>query len=62
MLPPQGPRGHGDSEFPPDLARANAVTAFVASRLLPETNKLMVGHISALLALMVDGPIHKAAI
>jgi len=34
----------------------------VASPLLPEPNLLRVDHISATLALAVDGPIHKAAI
>ena len=63
MLPPQGPTGQGESEIPPrDLARANAVTVFVASPLFPEPSQLRVDHISALMALAVDGPIHKAAI
>ena len=46
----------------PDLARANVITAFVASPLLPEPNQLKVDHILALLALAVDGTVHKAAI
>jgi hypothetical protein len=35
LLPKQGFTGHGDNDFPPNMARANAVTAFVASPLLP---------------------------
>jgi hypothetical protein len=34
----------------------------VTSPLLPEPNQLKVAHISALLALVVDGPAQKAAI
>jgi hypothetical protein len=54
--------GQGDGEIPPNRARANAVTPFVASPLLPEPNQLRVGHISTLLALVVDGSVHNAAI
>ena len=38
------------------------VTAFVASPLLPKPNQLKVDHIATLLALAVDGPVHKTAI
>ena len=44
------------------MARANAVTAFVASPLLPEPTKLGLNHITTLWALAVDGPVHKAVI
>jgi len=57
-----GLHGTGRRRIPPNLAHANAVTAFVASLLIPEPNQLRVDPISALLALAVDGPIHKAAI
>ena len=62
MLPTHDLTGQGDNDIPPNMARSNAVTAFVASPLLPEPNKLMVDHITALLALEADGTVHKAAI
>ncbi len=61
MQPPKGPTGQEEREISPNLARASAVTAFVASPLLHEPDKLKVDHISAFLALVVDGPIHKEA-
>ena len=44
------------------MVHANAVTAFVASPLLFEPTQLRLNHITALLALAVDGPVHKVAI
>jgi hypothetical protein len=44
------------------MDRANVVTAFMVSPLLPEPNHLRVDYITTLLALAVDGPVHKAAI
>jgi hypothetical protein len=44
------------------MARANAVTPLMASPFLLEPNQLRVDHITALLALAVGGPVHKAAI
>jgi hypothetical protein len=44
------------------MAGANAITAFVASPLLLEPNKLKIGHIAALLRLAMEGPVQKAAI
>ena len=52
----------GNRRYPPAMARANAVTAFVASPLLPEPTKLGLNLITTLLALAVDGPVHKAVI
>ncbi len=48
----------GDAEPP---TRDEAITPFVASPLLPEPDKLTIGHISALMALasMDEGPTHK---
>ena len=43
LLPTQGPLGQGGDETSPELTRANAVTAFVVSPLLPEPNQLKVG-------------------
>jgi hypothetical protein len=54
--------GLGEGETSPEMARAYTVTAFVVSFLLPEPNQLRVDHISALLALAVDGLVHKTAI
>ncbi len=62
LLPPRRPKVQGEGETFPELTCAEAVTAFVASPLLPDSNQLKVDHISALLALAVDGPVHKAAI
>ena len=62
LLPPQGHTGQEELELSPDLVRANAVTVFVASPLLPEHDKLTADHISSLLALAVDGLAQKAAI
>jgi hypothetical protein len=62
LLPPHGPTGQGENEIPPNLARKDAVMAFVASPLLPEPSQLRADHITALLALAVDGLVHKAAI
>jgi hypothetical protein len=46
------------------LTREEAVTAFVASPLLPEPNKLIIGHIFALMALaaVAEGPTYKHAV
>ena len=55
LLPLHGLTGQRDDEIPPDVARANAVTAFLASPLLPEPNHLRVDHLTTLLALAVDG-------
>ena len=63
ILPsPQGPTGPEEGDIPPDLARANVVTAFVGSPLLHEPNQLKVDHNVNLLALAVNGPVQKAAI
>jgi hypothetical protein len=62
LLPTQGLTDHGDNDIPPDMARANAVTAFVTSHLLPEPNHLRLNHITAVLTLAMDGPVHKTAI
>jgi hypothetical protein len=62
LLPSQGPTGQGEGEISPELARADAVTAFMASSLLPEPNHLKVDHISALMSLALDGHVHKAAV
>ncbi len=61
-LPPsQEPTGQGDGEIPLDMARANAVTAFVAPLLL-EPNQLKIDHIAPLVALAVERPVNKSAI
>ncbi len=46
------------------LSRSEAVTAFIADPLLPEPGKLIMGHISALMALASaeEGPIYKQAV
>jgi hypothetical protein len=62
LLPTHGPTRQGDDDIPPEMARANAVTAFVASPLLLESNQLRLDHITSLQALAVDGHVHKAAI
>jgi hypothetical protein len=62
LPPPEGPTGQEDGDIPPELDRANVVTAFVASPLLREPTQLKVDHIATLLALAVDGPVQKAAI
>jgi hypothetical protein len=52
-------------ESPPKeakLTREDVVTAFLASPLLPDLDKLRVDHISALMALSVDGDTQKASI
>jgi len=45
-----------------ELTRAYAITAFMASPLLPDPDKLRVGHISALFAMAIEGHTQKAAI
>jgi len=62
LLPTQGPIEQGDDDISPDMAHANTVTAFVASPLLHEPNQLRVDHITTLLVLAVDGPVHKAVV
>jgi hypothetical protein len=62
LLPTPGPAGQEDDDMPPEMARANAVTAFMAFPLLLEPNQLRADHIIALMALAVDGHVHKAAI
>jgi hypothetical protein len=62
ILPPShGPTGQEDAEVPPEMIRANAVTAFIGSPLLPEPAQLRVDHIATLMALAVEGPIQNAA-
>ena len=56
------PTGRENLDLSPDLIHANAVAAFVASPLFPEPDQLNVSHISALMALAIDEPAHKAAI
>jgi hypothetical protein len=56
LHPSNGSTGKEELDISPELARANAVTALVASPLLSEPDRLKVDHISALLALAVDGP------
>jgi len=43
------------------MERANAVTAFIGSPLLPNPAQLRVDNIATLLALAVEGPAQKAA-
>ncbi len=43
-----------------ELIRADAVTAFLASPLLPDPNQLRAYHITALLDMAVDGGAQKA--
>ena len=45
-----------------ELTIANVVTAFQASPLLPEPDKLRFDHISAHMAMTVDGDAQNAAI
>ncbi len=62
-LPPhQGLTGQGDNDIPLDSARTNAVTAFVASPLLPEPNLIRVDHNATVLALAIDGSFHNEAV
>ncbi len=44
------------------MDRANVVTAFIGSPLLPEHTQLMMDNIATLLALAVDGPAQNAAL
>ncbi len=46
------------------ITREEAITAFIASPLLPEPENLVIGHISALMALLSvdDGPTRKQAV
>jgi len=61
LPPPQGPTGQEDDEVPPELDRANVVTAFLGSSLLPEPSHLKMNNIATSPALAVDGPVQKAA-
>ena len=46
------------------ISRSEAVTAFIVDPLLPEPSKLIMGHISALMALASaeEGSIYKQAV
>jgi hypothetical protein len=59
----EAPKPENEEDVEP-LTREEAVTAFVASPLLPEPNKLIIGHISALMALaaVAEGPTYKQAV
>jgi hypothetical protein len=61
LSPPQGIAGQEDAEVPPEMIRANTVTAFVGSPLLPEPAQLKVDHIATLMALVVEGLIQNTA-
>jgi non-ribosomal peptide synthetase component F len=55
------PTRQGSPAETAELILAYAITAFLVSPLLPDLDKLLVDHISALMAVAVDGNTHKAA-
>jgi hypothetical protein len=61
LPPPQGPARREDAEVPPEVIRANVVTAFICSPLLLELAQLKMDHIATLLALAVEGLVQNAA-
>ncbi len=61
LPPPQGPGGPDATETSPEMMRANAVTAFIGSPLLPEPYQLRVDNIATLLSLSVEDPAQKVA-
>ncbi len=61
LPPPQGLGGPDAAEITPEIIRANAVTAFIGSPLIPEPDQLKVDNIATMLSLSVEGPAKKAA-
>jgi hypothetical protein len=62
LRPLYGSTGQEEPDLPTYLTRDEAITTFMGSPILSEPDQLRVDHISALLALAVDGPIQKTAI
>ncbi len=53
---------HGDTPAAAVLTRAEQIAAFVASPMMPTPNQVRMDHITFLLALVLRGDVHEAAV